>query len=59
VAILGCLGCLGLRISRPPLFFDIVAPIAAVDPVVLQAAVFDDTQTVRRLDRSTVSVRRN
>jgi hypothetical protein len=48
-AILGCLGCFGLRTSRPPLFFDIVAPIAAVDPVVLQAAEFDDTQTLRRL----------
>ena len=39
VVFLGFFGCLGLRISRPPLFFDIGAPIAAMVPVVLRAAV--------------------
>jgi hypothetical protein len=36
----GFLGCFGLRISRPPLFFGIGSPISGMDPVVLRAAVF-------------------
>jgi hypothetical protein len=39
--ILGFLGCLGLRISRPPLFFGIGSPMSGINPVDLRAAVFD------------------
>jgi hypothetical protein len=49
LVILGFLGCLGLRISRPPLFFGIGSPqIQEMDPVVPRAAVFDGTADATR-----------